>query len=528
MRRRLVLCVMAVLGVAVCALGQSTGKFRVSGKVVNATSGQGLAGAEIAIGLADEFDATQQKILTGDDGEFAFTVTLTGKYQLVGQANGFRRQSYEQHGAYNSAVVVGAHVSSENLVFRLRPDGRILGTVVDEQHEPVEGALIYLFRTDASGGGLRQTYVAGQTSSDDRGSYRFAHLEPGCYYVMVSAHPWYAMPGDAGVIADKTVPDVAYPATFYPGVSDAGAASQIVVKDGEDASADFTMSEVPALHLRLSHFNRDARPKNATLQQVVFGTTLNQIWQRQVSVEDSVEIGGFPAGRYVLDIDSFGGPPSKRAMAVNLVGDEELDPDQARVVPAIHGKVKMESGEDGQAIVLLWNARTNETLRAAIGPKGDIGFYVDHLTPGTYSVSAVANGLNSTIAKLSATGAQVMGQSIRIAGEKPIELEIVLSERLSKINGMARKDGKPFPGAMILLVPENPEVNLSLFRRDQSDSDGTYTLRDVLPGRYKLLAIEDAWDMEWASLAVLKPRLEHAQTIEVVAGKTYESVVDVQ
>ena len=37
------------------------------------------------------------------------------------------------------------------------------------------------------------------------------------------------------------------------------------------------------------------------------------------------------------------------------------------------------------------------------------------------------------------------------------------------------EDGKPLAGAMILLVPEDAEMNLPKFRRDQSDSDGTFT-----------------------------------------------------
>ena len=532
MRQRFVWCASAVLVVAACVPGQSAGRFRVSGKAVNALTGQALAGAEISIGVADRFEPTQQKILTGDDGEFAFTVPHTGKYRLIGQTNGFRRQSYEEHGAYNSAVVVGPHVSSENLVFRMRPDGRILGTVVDDEHEPVAGTMVYLFRSDASAAGLRQTNLAEQTVSDDRGAYRFAHLEPGCYYLMVSGHPWYAFqPEDYGLHADKTVPDVAYPATFYPGVTDAAEASPIVVSQGEDVTADFALSEVPAVHLRLSHFEQDpAKPRSATLKQVVFGAMVNQVWQRQVAVDDSLEIRGLPAGRYVLDIESPDGTPTKRAMAVNLAGDDVLDPDQASVVPAIRGVVKMDGSLDveKQAFVRLWNIRTNETLDSAIDQKGEIGFDADYLTPGTYSVSAVVNGFNSTIARLSATGAQVMGQSIQISGGKPVQLEILLSRTLSKINGMARKQGKPFPGAMVLLVPQNPEVNLSLFRRDESDSDGTYMLRDVLPGRYKILAMENAWDTEWANLALLRPRLEHAQTIDVVPDKKYETVVDVE
>jgi hypothetical protein len=81
---------------------------------------------------------------------------------------------------------------------------------------------------------------------------------------------------------------------------------------------------------------------------------------------------------------------------------------------------------------------------------------------------------------------------------------------------------------MILLVPEHPEVNLPKFRRDESDNDGTFTLRDVLPGRYKVMAVEDGWDWEWGNPALLKKRLERAQEIEVQPDRMYQRVVGVE
>ena len=81
---------------------------------------------------------------------------------------------------------------------------------------------------------------------------------------------------------------------------------------------------------------------------------------------------------------------------------------------------------------------------------------------------------------------------------------------------------------MILLVPEAAEIHLPKFRRDQSDSDGTFTLCDGLPGRYRMLAIDDGWDLEWANLSLLKNRLEHAQKIEVELNKTYQTVLNVE
>ena len=505
-------------------------KFRVWGKAVNAVNGHPLAGAEVWFGKADDFEATQQKLLTGDEGAFEFTVAEPGKYLLGGQANGFRRQGFEQHGMYVSAVVVGAGQNSENLALRLRPDARVMGVIEDEGHEPIQDATVYLFRTDASFG-LKQTYLAEQTTSDDRGRYRLAHLEPGCYYLVVSATPWFSLmaSGDGGVRASQNPEfDVAYPTTFYPGVTDAASASQIALNEGEDFTADFTLNPVPVLRVRVNHINEtQERLAAVNLKQKIFGTALNQIWQQRAQGEDWEEIRGVPPGRYVLEINSNDGSKTNRSMPLNLTTDAEVDLESTSTVTPVRGVVRMEGGLKPQAYVRLWNSRTDEVMDSPIGEKGQINFDTDSLTPGTYSVYAF-NGENSIIATLKAAGAQVVGETVQIAGGKPVELDISMSNTLAKINGTARRDGKPVAGAMILLVPENAEINLPKFRRDQTDSDGTYTLRDVLPGRYRILAIEDGWDLEWANLALLKNRLEHAQKIEVGASKTYQTTINVE
>ena len=535
MPRRLWFFLALVLAVATHLCAQNVpAKYRVSGKVVNAVNGHALAGAEVWFGKAEDFDSTQQKLLTGDDGAFKFMVADPGKFLLSAQANGFRRQGFEQHGMYVSAIVVGPGLNTENVVLRLRPDARVLGVIEDEEHEPVAGATIYLFRTDATFG-LRQTSLSEQTVSDDRGHYRFAHLEPGFYYLVVSAAVWFSgllQTGDAAgnsALSQKPEFDIAFPTTFYPGLTDPASASQIAVNEGEDFTADFTLNPVPGLHVRVNHVNADPeKPISVTLQQRVFGTTINQTWLRQVQVDDSVEIRGVTPGKYVLEIDSYDARRAKRSTVVNLTADTEVDPETTSAVMPIHGVVHMQGGLNlsHPALVRLWNSRTDEVLDSQI-EAGRINFDSDFLTSGTYSVYAM-NGENSIISSLKATGAQVAGQTVQITGGKPVELEIEMSNTLAKIKGTAKRDGKPIAGAMILLVPEDAEVNLPKFRRDESDSDGTYTLRDVLPGRYRMLAIDDGWELEWGNLSLLKNRFEHAPKIEVQPNKTYQIVLNVE
>ncbi|MGA8502356.1 MAG: carboxypeptidase-like regulatory domain-containing protein [Candidatus Sulfotelmatobacter sp.] len=535
MLRRTILFFLFLAGTYQLPAQNQPGKFRISGKTVNAVTGQVLAGAEVSIIKAEQLDSVLQKMLTTDDGSFSFAGLEPGKYLLVGRRNGFSRQSYEQHGIFTSAVVVGPGLISENLVFRLRPDGRIVGRVVDENQEPVPNAMVYLFRSDP-GGGFKQVFQRAQVSTDDRGYYRLAHIESGRYYVLVSAQPWFAPFAQANgngnqSAADKTTFDVVFPITFYPGVTDAGSATPIVLDEGQEFTADFALSPVPALRLLLNHLNSSPeQPRNASLAARVFGTEIFLPGQRVTPVDgNSNEIAGVAPGKYVLDIESYGAVREKRSTVVNVFADAEFDVEAASPAPSIRGVVQKDGGLNltPQAFVLLWNPRRNEALQATIDDKGQFEFTPDLLAPGDYSVF-VASGLNSTISSLSATGAQVEGQTIRVATSKPIELRIGLSGSLSTINGIARRNNEPFAGVMILLVPQTPEKNLPLFRRDQSDSDGTFTLHDVLPGRYKILAIEDGWDVEWADMSLFKARLERAPVIDVAPDRTYQTTVNVE
>ena len=56
---------------------------------------------------------------------------------------------------------------------------------------------------------------------------------------------------------------------------------------------------------------------------------------------------------------------------------------------------------------------------------------------------------------------------------------------------------------MVVLVPRDPEINRDLFRRDQSDLDGTFTLQNVVPGTYTVLAIDNGWDLDWSQPGVI-------------------------
>jgi hypothetical protein len=77
-------------------------------------------------------------------------------------------------------------------------------------------------------------------------------------------------------------------------------------------------------------------------------------------------------------------------------------------------------------------------------------------------------------------------------------------------------------------VPEDPVNNQVLFRRDQSDSDGTFTLAIVVPGRYTVLAIENGWELEWANPDALKKFMAQGEPVTVAPKGKYSVKVKVQ
>src|SRR5207237_3429881 len=114
----------------------------------------------------------------------------------------------------------------------------------DTSGDPVSHATVYLFR-QAEDFGEGPVVPAGTVTTNDLGQYEFANLPTGSYLLAVQAQPWYAVnlnpvePSGSLGVSGPTDPSlrVAYPVTYYPGVTDAAQASAILLRPG-DTSAD--------------------------------------------------------------------------------------------------------------------------------------------------------------------------------------------------------------------------------------------------------------------------------------------------
>jgi len=486
---------------------------KIAGTIVNAVGGQPLGGAEVTIYVAGT-NQLAQRFVTDSDGRFIFGNVKPGKYLLMATKGGYPQQPYQGHGQYSTAVAAGPGLISEGLIFPMHAGASIKGTLVDDQNEPIRDAEVRLFRSEPETGVPLTAFVENATP-DDRGQYRFSQLPPGRYFVAVSAKPWYA--AAQGSLSIGTGPrsplDMAYPVTYFGGSTEASAATPIVLKDGDHATADIALFPVPAIRLRVRTLGDSG---NLQLRQQVFSTLVDPLIEMS-KVKGAFDLHGLAPGRYQIFQTGLGLQDGFERV-LDLTSDLEIDGAGSPIQSQVRGVVTVRGGSErvpGRTAIRLSNLQSGLALDARISRKNDFQFE-GNLAPGVYSVSFVG-APRVVVGSVVATGATVTGHTVEIHENSPVQLAVAL-ERGIQIDGIAQRNGKPASAAMILLAPSDPAHNLVLFRRDQSDSDGTFSLYNVPPGTYTLLALENAWDLEWASPTALARYLKAGKVVQVAAG----------
>ncbi|MGA9471170.1 MAG: carboxypeptidase-like regulatory domain-containing protein [Terriglobales bacterium] len=529
-------------------------KFRISGTVVDAVRGGALPDIEVSIGTS-QAESLLQTVTTGPDGRFEFDGLPPAKYAMTANARGYGQQGFEEHEGYFTGIVTGPGMASENLQFRLKPESSISGTVTDEFNDPAPLAQVLLFTT----GRLDESQMVtlqSQAVVDDAGHFHFGRLKEGKYYLAVYGSPWYAhdpaeeaesdpgerittdgsdaQSGGSGVEpprADRpredrrSEYDVAFPTTYYANASNAEQATPIILKPGDRATADFHLFAVPSAHLKVHSSPSFAKAgASVALLETIFN------YSRQAAMQglgdNATQLGGIAPGQYIL---RFTANSESQQQPLNLTGDLEVAPSDARkFVSSVTGTVQLEGSSAPclHCYVQLMNAISGERFGTQVTAQG---FEIQGgARPGRYYIELL-NSDDYEASTIVASGGRMIGSQLEIAAGAAVRLTITATKALGTIDGIALLDGKPVSQTAVLLLPNNPTHNLILFRRDQSDSDGTFTLRRVLPGDYTVIAVADGWDLEWNDSSVRKAYVGGGVKIHIQPqGGQYQVKVPVQ
>jgi carboxypeptidase family protein len=503
-------------------------KFTIAGMVVNSVTGVPLVDARVSITDVRNSEQTL-RLITTENGHFEFSGLKAGKFSLQGAKRGFLSAAYEQHEQFSTAIVTGAEYNTQTLVLRLTPLAFLRGKVIDEFGDPVRTAQVSLYLKSTRAGMSRVTLV-GNDSTDDQGYYEFPALSPGEYFLSAAGKPWYAVhpvlltePG--GGNSPSNVPrslDVVYPTTFYNGTTDADDAAPIAVKAGDHLRVDVHLNPLPSLHLIFRTPEQQQGFSMPMLQKRVFDSMETMTDGAQMISPGVWELTGVPVGRYAVTKQQQGDQQSSE-MTLREDG-QELDLSHGEPAARVKLKVNLPPGETPpkQLFLALQNSRRQVVANGVVDIAGEITF--ENISPGKYAVLVGSSIKPFSVARISSQGFDIAGHDVNISPGASLDLTVLLISGVVEIEGVVNRSEKPAAGIMVALVPKDPQSHLEMFRRDQSDFDGSFLLRSVIPGSYTIIAVEDAWGFAWLQPDVLARYLRNGQNLtigQLMKGSVY-------
>jgi hypothetical protein len=279
---------------------------------------------------------------------------------------------------------------------------------------------------------------------------------------------------------------------------------------------------MPSARLNIQKTDADPRhPFSAGLMQRLFDTT-EYIQTQNVWRDNMFSISGFAPGSYIVQLNTSAG--EERNVEVSISGESTLDADSFPPKPTakVAGTLEVAgySGSLSKALIQLEQQSPRQVEQSVISADGS--FEMQRVPPGNYEVKLF--NLPETFLQ-SIAGPSAAGRFLRVNGTD-VAVKVLASKGAGKITGTVMQGESGYAGAMVVLVPENIKSDLSLFRRDQSDSDGTFTLTNVAPGKYMLVAIVDGWDLNWTNPEVLAPYLAEGQPVTVTRGSKLDFKIE--
>jgi hypothetical protein len=441
MLRRLAIAVIAAGLPATVALAyrttdspQVSASGHIGGTVIDAASGVPVRFASVTLGSP----AGKMVLITDDSGSFAFDRLGPGSYTLQISKSGYLDTAYGQTRPGTSAP--GKHLALsdrqriDRLVIPLSHGGSIAGSVRDDHGDPAFQATV-LVRKWIPRDGARTLVSVSATKTDERGRYRVSLLPPGQYIVS-------AAPADDSIPAGQGEPHPdGFAPVFYPAGTSVRGATTIPIGLGEEKSnIDLQFPLVPLARITGTVFSLDGQPAAGV------AVTL-------------------------IDVAGLAGDESEWSTDTGKDGRFTFE----RVVPGDY-QVKAETGVQSKRFAVRTYQISIDRSRALVGKlaalEKDIGYATQRMRLATEPPPGQPRGWTSTNVSLS-------------GGIAP---ELVLTiEPLHAVSGRIAFTGVTAPPA-----PDRLEIVLTGLgdsgetQRTKVASDGTFTLPNVMPGKYSV------------------------------------------
>ena len=559
MKRFLFLAIIAALAFAGYATAQQQDRRvrAIMGRVIN-DGGQPIAHAAVFINKVGTRPGSGSSTGTDEQGNFRTDDLASGAYVISASVPGFVSAYDESEPQYYRA--------GDSVTLMMTKGGVITGTVTNSLGEPVVAARVRAIRVrEIDGRPIRALSYGNERVTDDRGVYRLYGLRSGAYIVAVSGQSTFGFSPPS--LYDGNAP------TYYPS-STRDAAVEVTVRTGDEASSidiRYRGERGHAVSGTLSGAIEGGQPMGGIGVILAHASTGLVEAQEFVQFRDrsrSFAFYGVPDGEYDVtarrgfESDSVASLPRRVTVKGGDVTGIEL---VLAPVGSIAGNVivetlkeaerKPECGGKSQASVeeIVISARRDDKggkaepviMSRASGSPNDKGeFTLFNLRAGLFRIQPRLPGEGWYVRSMNLVAPATTGKPKVAArdaarnglqlnqGERLTGLTITVVEGAALITGkvLPAKEGQPIPSQVrVHLVPAEPEMaeDAIRYREALAASDATFTLANLAPGRYYILAKEAgeagpnedgprpvAWDQ--AARAAIRREAEAAnQTIEL-------------
>lgn len=503
----------------------------ILGQVVDAHTGRGLDRTILEL----EGAGMRQRLVTDNRGRFLFSGLPTGEYRVTADRAGYLRGAFGQRrpsgAAATIALIDGQWVAGAEVAM-WRP-AVISGSVRDDRNDPVVGLTVRAYRRDEQPGHTTLREVA-HAMTDDTGTYRLSGLVPGAHVIGLS-HQRLTLPivdpaADTVAATETAEPlllDISIAPQYYPGADSLAAAVTVRVDAGREMTGiGFMVPVRPPLTIsgRLDPASvpqetltsvrmllttpRDARVSEAPGHRMLAETVPNP--------DGRFEFTMVPPGDYTIEAVIEGGWAHE---AVTLTNNDITD-----IVMAVRPAIEVEGqGRAGLQLHFepLFEAPGVKEVTARIEADGHFRTGPT-LSPGRYQVRVSGLPQGQVLLRVVSGGTDVADAGLDLSmGFGPTDVAVELTSRVATLGGTVRGSGAfGDPSATVLLFPDSPAgVSTRRLRSVRVRTNGTFFLPNLLPGRYRIVAIDEADAEGWMAQDRLRSLRTRGMLVDLRDGE---------
>jgi len=537
---------------------------------------------------------------TEGDGKFVFHGIQPGRYRLTATRDGYVRGEHGQRGPNlpGTPITFAPRQEMKDVRIALTPTGALAGRVFDRYGDPVGNASVQALRYSYQDG-RRVLTVVQSARTNDLGEYRLFWMQPGQY--IVSAVPsdnrldgmtidigagapvqvatmisgirvgGGISPGPAGPDTNET-----YLTVYYPGTTDAAAASSIELRPGANyPGVDLTVADTRAVRVKGRVVSNRPGPLGGSVTLIPRGTvTGGMAGQRSAGVSDqgTFEFRGVAPGAYdvvatsgrqmfTYSESSSTGPGgqsvTRNAFIVTApTGAAPIELpralNQTNAEPRLFGRVSLDVGSADVENVTIslqqgftlsgrinidgssMNPDALQNMRVMLRPDPMIPqlmfapatvnangtFTVTDVVPGEYRISVSSMPRGGFVKTASLGGTDASNLFLRLDGEPRAQLDILVGTNPGTLDATVQNEKQEaVPGVTVVLVPDGPRRQRSeLYRMVTADAAGRIHLDNVVPGTYKLFAWESVENGVWQDPEFMRLHEDRGRPVRIAEG----------